>query len=617
MVCKLLIPDGWGYEVFETIRPEVIRGNRYFAINPLVGTFPTAVTGNINAVGWIRATSVGLGEQQIPGKEITTFGSPFCSTELPERFATIEVTMGNIRPRKITELIAILWKRKAVIILMTAAMLLATILVVKRIPDTYESRGLVIVSAAGADLPVVVSQITATTQQLSSLSEFTSLLRKYPLYPGIKNADEASNVLGKAIKTEVKNRGYYPDGPESFKISYRHSDPKLAQQVVSELIDLFNQSNEVTKKQAGQEIKALNDEIAQLETQLKEYAALAKQVDKPDQGPKTVLNPAAVATQRMTTAAAIETLKDKQFGLEQQIATIKRQINDQQKLVKQTAPPAPAKSDQGALLLRKATLQANLKIYEAQYTDKNPKVIQTRTELEEVNRLLATLSTATTSEVEPSIVASVEAQELRTHQRELARLETELEVTRRDLDRKQQFLATLPVVDPSSYLTKTEAGTEKDSAAGTLSIGAAVYSNQGERNRTLLARREALQKVVNGTGAFQVIDYPTVSQNPVGPNRLLYKLIGLLLGLLSGVAIAFALELPGLTRIQDVRDVDYLLGAPVLALIPETLTPSESIRVQRLHLARGFLVVMLIGGLIPMVYLLLKGVGIFQILGSR
>lgn len=520
--------------------------------------------------------------------------------------------MGNIRPRKMSELIAVLWQRKGTIILVTTAMLLTTLLIVSRIPDTYESRGLVIVSSAAADSPVVTSQITAASQQLSSQHQLASLVHKYPLYPGLRE-EVAVQVLGKAIKTEVKQRGYYPDGPESFKISYRHPDPKLAQQVVSELVEVFNQSNETTKKRAGQELQTLSQELTEVETQLQKLAALAKQEGRViENSPRVVIDSAAVGVQRTATIEAIGSLSDKQFGLEQQIATLKKQIAEQQKLVKQSAPASPARGAQGPLLVRKADLEADLKKYLAQYTEKHPKVIETRLKLGEVNRELAALPT--TPDGEDIAEASLVVQGLRAMQRDLTRLESELEITRRELTRKQDFLARLPAVDPIETYKKPETTTPNNQPPD---ITGTVYSNYSERYRTLLTRREGLQKILTGTGVFQVLDSPVAAQTPVGPNRLLFRLVGAAFGLLIGLVVAFALELPRLTRIQDERDVDYLLGAPVLALIPETLTPAESTRVQRLHLARGLLVLMLLGGLIPAIYFLLKGTGVLQMLGGR
>jgi hypothetical protein len=262
--------------------------------------------------------------------------------------------------------------------------------------------------------------------------------------------------------------------------------------------------------------------------------------------------------------------------------------------------------------VRKADLEADLKKYLAQYTEKHPKVIETRLKLGEVNRELAALPT--TPDGEDIAEASLVVQGLRAMQRDLTRLESELEITRRELTRKQDFLARLPAVDPIETYKKPETTTPNNQPPD---ITGTVYSNYSERYRTLLTRREGLQKILTGTGVFQVLDSPVAAQTPVGPNRLLFRLVGAAFGLLIGLVVAFALELPRLTRIQDERDVDYLLGAPVLALIPETLTPAESTRVQRLHLARGLLVLMLLGGLIPAIYFLLKGTGVLQMLGGR
>lgn len=519
--------------------------------------------------------------------------------------------MGSIRPRKATELLAILWRRKAVIILVAAAMLLATILIVRTLPNLYESRGLVVVSNQSSDALVVSAQIAAVTQQITSQTQLEQIINKYPVYPS-SGMDEASSRLRKAIKTDTKYRGYYPDGPESFTVSYRHPDAKLAQQVTAELVELFNISNVKAREQAQTEMDTVQQELAQVEGKMQEIMATNKDANKSDRSPKAVIDAVAVNTQRMTTTSAMESLKDKQFGLEQQIAALKKQIADQQNLVKQNATSTnTAKGAEGPLLVRKAELQAKLTEYATQYTEKNPKVIQTRTELAEVNRQLAAVRP---TEVDPANVVSLEAQELRTNQRELAKLETELEVTRREMERKKQFLATLPATDPAAAFTRMESTGEKASAAD---VGNIAFGNWSERHRTLLARREGLQKIVTGGGVFQVVDRPAVAQSPVAPNRMLLKLLGLGFGLFGGVLIALLLEFPRLRWIRDERDVDYFLGAPVLALIPETLTPAEHNRAQRLHLAWGAVLLVIAGLLVPTFYLLLKNSAIFQILGSR
>jgi hypothetical protein len=62
---------------------------------------------------------------------------------------------------------------------------------------------------------------------------------------------------------------------------------------------------------------------------------------------------------------------------------------------------------------------------------------------------------------------------------------------------------------------------------------------------------------------------------PVGPNRAKYRLFGLALALGLALLVAFALEIPKLYSITDDRDVEFYLGVPVIALIPETVAPAE------------------------------------------
>lgn len=523
--------------------------------------------------------------------------------------------MGNIRPRKIPEFFAIIWRRKLTIILLTVAMLLATLPIITSLPDTYESRGIVAISFKnGADSQVVSAQITSATQQLSSQSLLEAINWKYSVYPNAETVDEVIAKMRKSIKTETKFRGYYPDGPESISIAFRHPDQKIAHQVMTDLISIFDNSNTLSTQEANNEFTSISGEIAKTGAELNQFIEAAKQKNNNAPSPKTVIDPAAVNSQRLTTVTAIASLNDKQFGIEQQIETLKKQITEQQKTVRQKVPTVTVNSAIGALKLKKADLEGLLVTYTTQYTEKNPKVIQTRAQLAEVNRQLAA-EVSTTNEFDTSPLASLEARELRDHQRELSRLEIENEVTKRDIERKKQFLSGLPSVDPSTAFTKTEALPTNHQAQD---FSVPSYSNLIDRQKTLLLRRDVLQhQMIGGAGVFLVVDKPTVSNVPVAPNRNLLKLIGLVMALGLGVVTALSLEVPRIVKLQDEQDIEYFLGTPILAAIPETLTETESNRSQRLRLAQGFIKLTLIGLLVPLLYLLINGIGIFQLLGNR
>src|SRR5262249_61299260 len=89
---------------------------------------------------------------------------------------------------------------------------------------------------------------------------------------------------------------------------------------------------------------------------------------------------------------------------------------------------------------------------------------------------------------------------------------------------------------------------------------------------------------------FHVIDKANLPLLPAAPNRMLLQLFALAMAAAFGLAVALAIETPRMFRINDSRDIEYFLGAPVLALIPESLTPAERARKRRLRLTRAALV---------------------------
>ena len=97
---------------------------------------------------------------------------------------------------------------------------------------------------------------------------------------------------------------------------------------------------------------------------------------------------------------------------------------------------------------------------------------------------------------------------------------------------------------------------------------------------------------------------PTEPKVPIGPNRWKYRLFGLALALGVALLVAFALEIPKLYSITDDRDVEYYLGVPVMALIPETTNPIEG-RSPRLLVGRA-VGTLLILALLVAVFLLLR-----------
>src|SRR5262245_14158616 len=366
--------------------------------------------------------------------------------------------MEIIRPRGLFEYLGILWRKKLLIFLVAASVSIATLQTVSRIPNVYESRALIVISNQGNgnnDPSLSSPPLTALTQRMTSQGNLAEIIRRYDLYhqtPGVAHDPSvAVERLRRGVKIDIKMRNYYPDAPESLTISYRYSDPVIAQRVVADLISIFDQTNATIRRQAAAELQRFNAQVADVETQLH---GLAPQRDQALLRSGSADNaPSAVRAQRLAAADSIGALGDREFMLIRQIDEQKRQIAEQEKLVSSTAPASrlATNSAYGVLLARRAEVEGQIKDLARSATEKNPKMVQARAQLAAINQEIARLEAASGANSGAALnSAAPEALELRAMRRELQRLETELEVTQRDLSRKTQGLKDLPKEQPGA-----------------------------------------------------------------------------------------------------------------------------------------------------------------------
>jgi len=151
--------------------------------------------------------------------------------------------MGSFRPRGLAECLQILWRRKTLILIVVAVVFLAAGAVILRMPRLYESRALIVVSGAIYDKNANGAQVAAVTEQITSRANLQGLIERYNLFAPVSKMDATVAQFQKEIKFETKFRSDSQGFPESFTVSYRHTDPVVARQVVTELVSVFDQAN--------------------------------------------------------------------------------------------------------------------------------------------------------------------------------------------------------------------------------------------------------------------------------------------------------------------------------------------------------------------------------------
>ncbi len=498
---------------------------------------------------------------------------------------------------------------------MALAMLIATLIVIRRIPNIYESSALVVVNLrSDAEGASELNRLSKLQQEMTSRENLTALIRKHNLYPKIEEPEMAIKAMEKALKVETKTRSYSPSTPEAVSINLRHPEPKKAQAVVNDLINMLEQGNEQIKTEATAEAGHLSGQIAEVENRLKELTPKRDlAMGRLDPVHRTRADSTGV---RSALASSIEGLNDNEYALGRQIAEQRNQVTNQEKIVR-SLPAAPGSAAYGALLVEKSKVEAEIRSSSDQYTDKHPKMVQLRAQLAELNRQISSLDTQT-GPVSP-LPLSPEGRELGVMRRDLIRMETDLGVVQRQLQRKNQQISKLPqAADSSADLIPMRAPSPADDVART------EYDRMVMRYGWLLDKQDSLMKLSGAQGPasptkamFHVIDAANAPRLPAAPNRLFLQLIALGVAILFGLFVTLAVELPRMFRINDNRDVEYFLGAPVLAAIPESFTPTERARNRKLRLTRGALVVALAVALAPILVMLLDYLKVFQLIAGK
>ncbi|MFL6215158.1 MAG: Wzz/FepE/Etk N-terminal domain-containing protein [Blastocatellia bacterium] len=527
--------------------------------------------------------------------------------------------MGSFRPRNLTDILDILRRRAALIAFVTVIVLIAAFVVVINVPHLYESRTRIVVSGQIYDRQANSAQIAAVTEQLTSRAVLEGMINRYQLVAPETNMDRATTDLANAIKLETKYRSD-SNFPESFALAFRHTDPKTAQQVVSDLLGLFSQANATLEHQATEEARQIRSEIAEIESQLSQnHRSRAASAASASAASRAAGYADRARSERNALAASLEQLRDRQYALQQQVANQKRAITQQQEIVRNAVPSDAGNSSMGALLRRKAELEGQIKHYLEQYTDKYPKLLVAREQLAEVEQRIN--EARASGEGTRSSQATPEAQQLRQMQNELSRMETELEIVEREMARKQQAAQS---VGGASAVAAAPVYSPAYSSAPVADSAAPDYTTEGlkERYTQLLKRQEALSvfqpsPAGPATPFFQIVDEPNLPQAPAAPMRSKLMLFALAMALGAALVAAVIAELPRFTRIHDERDIKHFLGVPVIALLPENLTVAERSAQSRQLFARRLRVLLIGAAAIPALAFVLNSTHIFHILGSK
>jgi polysaccharide chain length determinant protein (PEP-CTERM system associated) len=365
----------------------------------------------------------------------------------------------------------------------------------------------------------------------------------------------------------------------SFSVAFTARDPHVAQQVTSELTNLFISQNLEVRQQESE------DTTKFLESQLEDARKnLADQEEKVREF-KTA-HPGELPTQLQSNLQILSGLQT-QLQSEQDQLNAARQQNAylQSMMAQYKAYPKAAKSADGTptglaqLDLELEKEKAELADLLSRYTDRHPDVRKVKDQIEQTEKSRAQLAAqlkvgaasngagTKSDDVDPSESAPmIQVQgQLKANQAEIANRERSVAGLEAKINQYQANLSQEPAVE-QQYIDLTRGYDQSKTSYDSL---------LNKKNESQMATSMELRQQGEH---FQMIDPPSLPLKPDFPNRMKLCMMGLGVGIVLGGALAGAMEfLDG--RLYSEKAIKALLmESPVLAEIPSMISPEEQKR---------------------------------------
>lgn len=449
------------------------------------------------------------------------------------------------------DILKILKKRRKLIFMVFSAFVGIALIISFLLPPTYEaettlrvkqqSKGLAdsLLGGLGSMNPMGTKQVMSTYAEiLKSRTVVQSVIdqtqqdkEEIPVYE-----DFVKTITTQPVKdTEILNIKVQAGTPEEAQLVAN----TLVNTFIDRMIAIVRGEQSKVKEFIGGRLQESKKELEAAENALQKYKQNQK-ITAPTEETKALIDKLATIDKLSAdNQIAAETAKAKLASAQSQLAGQKPGFIAENPVIQQYK-------------LKLAELEVNLVSLMQTYTDKHPQVIATKAAIAEtrskLNAEIAKVVNADAPSANP------------VHQGLLqAKLEAEAEVAVSTA--QQQVLRNLIVQGEEQVgkLPAKEQGLVK--VMRDASVSQEIY--------VMLAKRyeEARISEVMEPTDVQIIDTAIAPEKPIKPKKLLNTVIAAILGLFTGVGLAFALEYLNKT-VRTSEDVQHYLDLPVLGSIP-------------------------------------------------
>lgn len=459
--------------------------------------------------------------------------------------------------------------------------------VILRIPDRYEASARIFVDTQSilkplmsglAIQPNVEQQVMMLSRTLISRPNVEKLIRMADLDLKIKGKAEQEELIENLTKT-LKIQSVGRDN--LYTLSYRDTEPAKAQRVVQALVSIFVESSLGDKRQDSDSArKFIDEQIQNYEKKLQEAEARLKDFKlrnielQTGEGKSSVDRLSDLTMELGRSRLALREAENSRDAM-------RRQIIGEEPVLLPESPGADSGVSLPEIDGRIDTQKRNLDSLLQRYTEQHPDVVGTRRlikDLEEQKRqeLLARKKFAAAN---PGAAVSNNPvyQQLKVSLAESEANVASLRARVSEYEMRYKRITDMLKTQPQLEAEYTQLNRD--------------YDINKKNYEQLVTRRESAEltgdlDAAGSVADFRLIDPPRASSNPVAPNRLLLLPLGLLLGLVAGLFVAFVASQirPVFFEGKSLRDVT---GLPVLGTV--SLIPNETRRLKERASLRRFI----------------------------
>src|SRR5580658_1565887 len=475
------------------------------------------------------------------------------------------------------------------------------------LPSRYRSGTLILVEQPTMPKDYVTPNVNddlqdrlrSITQQILSRTRLLHIIEEQNLYAdsrGRRTPDEMVERMRKEIEIELVHDG---EGRVSaFNVYYSSRDPHVAQQVTSELTNLFISENlEVRQQQSEDTTKFLE---GQLETARKTLSDQEEKIrefkgqhvgELPAQVGSNLQILAGMQSQLQTEEDALNTAKQQRVYLETLVNQY-RSLQGSPKSAGGTTATLPALDEE----LNK--LRAQLADLSSHYTDRHPDVRALKEQIAKTEKMRDQIAAdLKASAAQANSNTTPDAADMRDASSPMVQLQGQLQANRVEIANRERSVEELKA-KVTDYQARLNQEPVREQQLSDLTRG--YEQSKANYDELLKKKNESAMatsmELLQQGERFRIIDPPSLPLKPDFPNRLKFCVIGLGIGLALGTFVAGAFEVMD-DRIYEEKELQKLLPVSVISEIPAMASATDE-HDERRRLWLGWAVAVFVSGTI-------------------